>query len=136
MKWYLTSGPLAGGWTCWVPPTTIRPSDCIFAGLLNCEFGIVRPQGPECAPGSLSRAGEPFQPSPRPGGGDQVALAPVEAERVGDRGPGVGRPPGGGEHEGQLEQGVAVLVEEVGPRRQGDRRAGQLFGLGQLPAGG
>ena len=58
------------------------------------------------------------------------------AERLADRGPGLGRPAGLGEHGGQLEQGVAVLVEEVGPGRQRDRRPGQLLGLGELPAGG
>jgi hypothetical protein len=85
---------------------------------------------------SLSWTGEPFHPLIRASGIDQVALALVEVERLADRGPDLGRPSTVVEHDGQLEQGVGVLVEEVGPGRQRDRRAGQRLGLLELAAGG
>ena len=63
-----------------------------------------------------------------PGSG-QVALALVEAKRLGSGGVCFGDLACRGEDVRELEQGVGVLVQQVGPRGQGCGRARELLGF-------
>src|SRR5262245_28273817 len=126
---------MAAGSTSSLPSTATLPSASSVAGLLNCDAGIRPLLGTRDGPRILSWVGKAFQARASPRGGDDVALTLVELDCLPDRDPGLGGPSGAGEHGRQLEQGVAVLVEEVGPGRQRDRRARLLLSLPQASAG-